>query len=255
MTPSLLVYDILAGSAETEEPSFLDNVLGVLALLAIAAFFVRGYYRERIAISDAETRAKSLSHSERDAIERQVLDVIYKGRDHALSIREIASEISEHERYVIRIVRPLVKWGQLEVTSAHDESLPTDFNSFSKVAVTAEGDKRLRERDPVVTYNEYFSVGDNSNVVNKSVIVNSNVGTYRSRYGTDTVEALRELEHIVRGSNNDEAVEVLDGFLAEARTEEPSRARMKALFSSLQQMVPAVSGAADLASRIAAMFS
>ncbi|WP_141721722.1 hypothetical protein [Micromonospora citrea] len=254
MTSPLLAYDALAGSAAAEETSFLENCIGVLVLIVVAAFFLRGHFRERSAISDAKARAESLSHSERDTVERQVIDIVFRGHDHSLSIREIASGMNEHERYAICIVKPLIKWGQLKIAS-EGEIPSSDLNSFTVVAVTAEGDKRLRERDPVVTYNEYLSVGDNSNVVSKSIIVNSNVGQYRSRYGTDTVEALRELEQIVRASNNDEAVEVLDGFLAEARADNPSRTRMKVLFSSLQGMVPTLSGAADLATRIASIFS
>ncbi|MFG3697159.1 hypothetical protein ACGF5C_04450 [Micromonospora sp. NPDC047620] len=258
MIDQLSTLAAIAESSPTKQPSALENAIAVLFLLAFGGFMLRRWAINNGQASEALARAKNLDHNERDKIEREILDAAYRAKNQSMRINELAISIGEHQRLVLHLVRPMVKWGLLEALPLADGTPDVDLNEYSKVAISAAGDKRLRERDPVVkkTYHgDYFHVGDNSTGVNKSRVVNSHIGTYQERYDGETVAALKELERVVRESGNDDAIETLDGFLSEARSDKPSRARMRLLFSGVQQLVPTISGMTDLVAKVTAIFS
>lgn len=146
--------------------------------------------------------------------------------------------------------------GVCGVVDLSDGSPEVNFNEYSRIALTSNGDRRLREKDPIVQhYGDYFHVGDNSTGISKSVIVNSNIAAYQQRYDPATVVALQEMESLVRENGDPDAIEAMDGFLAEARSDNPSRTRMRLLFNGVKQAIPVVAGTADAIAKVAQIFS
>ena len=132
-----------------------------------------------------------------------------------------------------------------------------DTNHVLRCSLTGYGLIIDNEGNPtsVVNYHgDYISVGDNSVVANRSIVLNS-YNKLESRYGTEAVQALGELERIVRAHGDSEAVEILDGFIAEASSESPSRGRLRTLFNGLKEAVPTLQGMAELVDKVSGTFT
>lgn len=240
----------------TDEPSVFEQILLVIAAAIGGIWLLKRKLAEWGKKSAAIDKARSLTHIERDMVERQILEHLYSAPDHSLQVRELPGIIGEHYAFVNHVLGSLIKWGSVEVMAQADGSPDADFNEYSRVSLTSDGDRRLREKDPTVHYHgEYFHVGDNSTGINKSSIIGSNIAAFQQRYDPETVAALQKIESLVEESGDQDAVDALEGFLAEAHSENPNKSRMRLLFNGVKEAVPLVAGTAEAVAKVSQIFS
>ncbi|MGX6606228.1 hypothetical protein ACWKSP_29505 [Micromonosporaceae bacterium Da 78-11] len=249
---------ILAATSpsSTDEPTVFENVLLTVAAVIGGIWFLKRKFADWERKSAAVGKARGLTHMERDAVERQILELLHLAPDHTLQVRELSDMLGEHSAFVDCVLGPLIKWGSVEIVTLPDDLPDANFNEYSRISLTSEGDRRLREKDPAVHYHgEYFHVGDNSTGINRSSIIGSNIAAFQHLYDPETIAALRKIETLVKEGGDPDAIDAVEGFLAEAHSDNPSKSRMRLLFNGVKQAVPLVTGAADAVAKVSQIFS
>ena len=267
MDALLLASTVLA----SETPANDADVPGCCQVgLVVMGLLIWGAYRlhrreeeraaeERAAAEQAAEQARSLTMEERHDWERRLIEYLYPRG--ALSIRQLATAVSEHDQFVLDLVQPLLRYGDLDfaVEAESDEAWQQAFmalNADSAVMVITKGATRIRERiNPVVNnYGDTVHAHGGSTINNRSVVVNS-FNTFAVKYDEETAAALVRLEDLVRRSGNVDAQDNLDAFLEEIQRESPRRSILRSLFEGIQQAVPTVAQAGDVLLKVRELMS
>lgn len=256
--------------SETTPPATDSDVPPVILLLAgavaVLAFISNQNSKQKDAAARARIRAmteKEIYAKEREilaALERQQLD----RRDATVS--HLSSEIGEEFRVTRILIERLIDLEQVrilpsEARTSNDQdskTSPTEpsLRFDSVIQLMLPGATRLRHPPSEVNVGrDYISTGDNSPAIRDSVVVNSFNNTYEQRYGAEILQALKELESIVRSNGKAQDIDLLEGFLDEARADRPNRSILRTAFEALQASLPAVSGVADLAIKLHPLWS
>jgi hypothetical protein len=262
LTSSVLASD--APAADADLPGCCQVGLVVVGLLIWGAYRLHRREEERVAEEQAAAeqaleQARALTFEERREWEQRLIEYLYPRG--ALSIRQLATAVSEHDQFVLDLVHPLLSYGDLDfgIEVDSDEVWQQAFmalNAETAVMVTRQGATRIRERvNPVVNnYGDTVHAHGGSTINNRSVVVNS-FNKFATKYDEETAAALIRLEELVRQSESVDAQENLDAFLEEIQRESPRRSILRSLFDGIQQAVPTVAQAGDILFKIRELMS
>lgn len=137
-----------ASQAEAGEPSLFEQILLVLGLGIAGIYALKRAAANWLRKSAALERAQRLSHTERDAVEREILDHLHSAPGQTLQVRAIAGILGEHEAYIDFVLQPLIKW-EFVVSSicptARPRSILTNTPELRSLQMAIEGfEKRIR---------------------------------------------------------------------------------------------------------------
>jgi len=258
---------MLAGHlAEASAPANQDAPPWLLIIGGAVAWLIFWLHqRDKEKDAEAKRRFDALSDEELHGKERRILSSLKREPRY---ISELASVVEESPRTTLIIVRLLYEAKEVDVVDVDakeksstaqpngvEQSTPTppSLTTASRVKVTNQGLMHLRERAPevrVMSSNGDVNIATHGGTVNsKSIVINSQ-NKFNEKYSSETVEALARLEKIVRSQGGAEDVDILEGFLNEAKSDNPNRSVLKSLFGALQQSVPTLASAADLAVKL-----
>jgi hypothetical protein len=255
-----------ATATDQDAPPWLLIVGG-----AIAALMYWSHQRDKEKNAVAQARFDAMSDDEIHDKERQILSSLKRGPCY---VNELASAIDESSRTTLIIARLLYEADEVDVVvenapesgplaegdhgAAQIPIVSPSLSTASRLRITPQGRMHLRERAPevrVMSPNGDVNIATHGGTVNsKSIVVNSQ-NKFNEKYDAETVEALARIEAIVRSKGGPDDVKVLEGFLNEAKSENPNQPVLKSLFGALQQGVPTLASAADLAIKLQTLWS
>jgi hypothetical protein len=260
-----LAQYLAEGSPSTnQEPPWVLIILG-----AIAWFAFWSHRRDKEKDAEASARFEKLSDDEIHDKERKILSSLKREPRY---INELASIVEESARTTLIIVRSLHEAGEVEIVEAAPKEEPPTvaqdgltaatpaappLTTGSRLKITSLGLKYLRERPQEVKFmpSGDLNLATNGSTINsRSIVVNSQK-KFCDKYDSDLVQALARFESIVRIHGKADDVEILEGFLNEAKADKPKGQVLKSLFSALQKSVPTLASAADIAVKMHTLWS
>jgi hypothetical protein len=226
----------------------------VAVIVAIVAFASWASHSSKL--QNAKNRADQMHHLELQKFDMRVLENLYRRAGQAAPVRTISSSLHEDDYDVLVSIRRLKAGGFVGVK---DLSKDVDAATYvpemgDSVKLTEGGSSQFMRPSGDVVHGDMIIGGERSIITNRSIVINS-FTDLSARYDPETVQALAELERVVRTSHNQDGIEQLENFLEEVKSTSPKRSVLRALFNGMMEAVPAITKLATLTETITRLFT